>query len=134
MDRDKIRLIKAAFEAALKPFAERNKLAITFGNGSFDHATVRFKVEVAELGDRGETPTQKTFNLYARDFGLKPEDFGVWFTAGGKQYKLVEICPNRPKYPLVGENVKTGRRFKFGAEIARLIRPQEQSHGSIGFD
>ncbi|MFA5419525.1 MAG: hypothetical protein WC341_13825 [Bacteroidales bacterium] len=124
MDRAKIRLIRAAVEAALKPFAEKNKLVITLpGNSTFSHNSVHFKIEVTEMGKNGETPGQQDFNTYCGLYGLKPEDFGQVFTSGTRQFKLVEICPNRPKYPLVGEDIVTGKRFKFVASTAQLIRP-----------
>jgi hypothetical protein len=122
MDKAKVKLIFDVCEAALKPFAEKNKLSITIGNASFNDSSAKFKLEVAELGVDGETPARRNFDLYCSLYGLKPEDFESWFTYAGKQYKLVEICPNRPKFPLVGQDIQTGKRFKFGTEIAKIIR------------
>lgn len=124
MDRAKVKLLRDICQAALAEIAAKNKLEITVGRGSYTDNSVNFKLEIAELGTNGESPAVKDFDRYAGLFGLKPEDFGVMFTYGGRQFKLVEICPRRPKFPFVGEDITTNKRFKFGREIARLIRSE----------
>jgi hypothetical protein len=115
-------LPRDACQSALEGIATKNKLSITLGSASFTNDSVRFRLEITELGKSGETPAVKTFNAYASMFGLAPEDYGSVFTYAGKQYRLVEIAPRRPKFPFVGEDIRTNKRFKFGREIARLIR------------
>jgi len=85
-------------------------------------SSVTFKLEISEKGENGEEPAEMEFRQWCNLFGLKPEDYGATFTYGGKTFKLVEICPTRPKYPFVGENAQ-GKRYKLGRLNAKLIRP-----------
>jgi hypothetical protein len=101
MNKDKVQLIHDTFEVALKSFSKNNKWSITIGNASFTNNDVKLEIEVTELGTM-ETPVLKDFCIFAWLYGLVPEDFAATFTYAGKQYKLVEIYPTRPK--VLGED------------------------------
>src|SRR5207253_2459791 len=57
----------------------------------------------------------------SRSYGLEPGDLGAIFTSNGRRFKLTGIVPSRPKYPLDGECLSTGKTFKFTRGIVSQI-------------
>lgn len=74
------------------------------------------------VGDAGGIPmtagTQdaNTFEIRAFMVGLKAEDFNRVVTLRGRQYQIVEILPNRPKFPVLVKRLPDGKRFKVSVE------------------
>jgi len=124
-DREAVRSIRAAIEAACESVGKAYGATITVGAGGYTTDNIRFKLEVAAVGKDGQAQTSEVqqFKLYAHMFGLNPEDLGRTFTYGGNQYKLVGLAPRRPKFPFLAEN-RAGKRYKFGQEIAKLLHPK----------
>lgn len=108
--------------AALKKVAKAHGLTVTGGGGSFSDtdATLRFKFTAPNAPTRDEKIAEN-FKNGATLFGLKPEHFGAEFFVKGTVYKIVGLAPNRPKFPIIAERVKDGKKFKFPVSVKTLL-------------
>lgn len=111
-DRATLNRIKPEVEGAITDAIENLGYGFTvdFGGGSFDDNSFKPKVTIVIDGadlDRDE------FEHYASLFRLSADDFGKEFSNGGRKFRLVGLKPNRPKWPVVGECIADGKRYKF---------------------
>lgn len=63
-----------------------------------------------------ENLDKREWDLYCRNFGLKPEHFGKSFKQGKGIYTIVQLKPNSPKYPIIAVSER-GARYKFPASV-----------------
>lgn len=63
-----------------------------------------------------ENKAKREWDLYCRNFGLKPEHFGKSFKFRKGIYTIVELKPNSPKYPIIAVSAR-GARYKFPASV-----------------
>jgi len=70
-------------------------------------------VNFKRAGEAGANDVRDKWNAYCGLYDLKPTDFEATFVNGGKTYKAVGFNLNRPKYPLVGVEVETGKTLFF---------------------
>lgn len=61
-------------------------------------------------------PEKAKFELLARNYGLRPDDFGREFSTGRETFRIVGIETRRPKYPINVERQPDRQGFKFTAE------------------
>ena len=81
-------------------------------------ATLKFKISVTS--PNGETQAERTFKELADLFDLHEDDFGKTFKSNGKTYKVAGLLPNRPKRPIVCEDVaRAGKLFVFTPEVVK---------------
>jgi hypothetical protein len=122
MDRPQVRELREKLEAALAPLAEELELTITVGGGTYTSNNVVFKVELAEIAEDGMAMSREaeSFKVYAYRYGLKPEHLGQQFMYAGKTYKLVGAKPKSTRYPLVAEEVPSGKRIKMSPDLVKM--------------
>lgn len=112
----------------LLPFLEKagKKIGvkITTGNGSFTEDAFTLKVVFNVIRDgKVVLPEESNFRKYASMFGMKPEDLGQEFISHGHTFKIVGLKPDRPKYPVIGERLSDGRKYKFEADrIVQMLK------------
>lgn len=84
-----------------------------------DGSTLQVKLQFIVGGEQGvEDKERATFDLYARMFGLEPQDFGAEIVSQGKRYKLIGFNTKARKYPFLMEEIATGNKIRF-AEMAK---------------
>ena len=121
IDRSTCRSLSEEIEKALQPLAEKYGLKITRGNASYGDSNLTLKVNVATVAADGTAVTKEaeSFKMNAERFGLHADDLGRTFDCRGRQVRLIGAKPRSPKYPLLVEEVDSGKVFKFTAEGVR---------------
>ena len=77
---------------------------------------IGFRVGIPQEDGAIYSPDKAMFEVLAPHFGLEPSDYGRTFKTRGDLHRIVEINPNRPKYPISTERVSDGRGFKMPAD------------------
>ncbi len=77
---------------------------------------ISFRVGIPMADGTIYSAEKAMFEVLAPHFGLEPSDYGRSFKTRDEMFRIVEINPNRPKYPISAERVSDGRNFKFPAE------------------
>lgn len=114
-DRQTVRQYRQLMETVLKPLGEKLGVSISVGNASFTANNIRFKLEVAKVGDTGEVINKdaEAFSYNAVKYGLQPSDLNRTFRFQGTTYKIVGCRPRSWKNPILIE--KAGRVYKMNA-------------------
>ena len=105
------------FQKAIASLEKETGVKIDLGNISFNNTQFTTKLTVTAVGASGDTDKIKFEADAKRMYGIKPEDYGRKFSSHTGTHKLVGLKPTSYKYPLIGEDVKTGKRFKFPQSI-----------------
>lgn len=115
-------LLSAEIGKELEALGKRLGIKLSVGGGQYGADQLTIKV-VATPGDPAvaDAAAKQKFATSCHYYGLKAEDFGAIFTSQGKRYKLTGVSPSRPKYPISGECLSTGKTYKFTEATARLI-------------
>lgn len=112
--------IFAEVEAALAPIAERHGIKLERKRCSYreDELPVAFQFITVELDGEGNAMDSraKDFVKYADLYGLSKDDFLAEFRSNGTLYRITGFKPRASKYPVLAEDVKTGKTYKFPAE------------------
>jgi hypothetical protein len=111
------------FEKAVAAFSKKSGIVIKLGGIRFNDTSFTGKLEVI-LADTSsgmsaeEAMGRNSLDLEGEFLGLKADDYGrTWKSWDGQTYRLVGVKSSRPKYPVSGVNVLTGKGFKFGTDI-----------------
>lgn len=126
-DRPTLRKFRTDFEKAVETFSKKTGVAMTLGSAKFNDSSATFKLEIVIVDGASGMSSQeaigrKSLDLEGAFFGLTADDYGrTWKSWDGDTYKLTGIKSSRPKYPVSGVNVRTGRGFKFGKDIIKKL-------------
>ena len=126
-DRPTLRKFREDFASAVKSFADKNGVVISLGNIKFSDAQFTAKMEVVLAPNASGMSAQevigrKSLDLEGVFFGLTADDYGRTFKNwDGKLYKLTGVKSSRPKYPIVAEQVGTGKTYKFGEDVIQKL-------------
>ena len=108
---------------ALAPIAEKYGLVLDRKGRTYHHDAlpVMFQMLVKKTDEDGNVITAdgKAFIEQAVFYGLKPEDLGQEFTSRGKKFRITGLKPRSRKYPVLAEEVATGKTYKFPAEAVK---------------
>ena len=120
LTRADVRALRDRLEAALAGFGD--DVQVTVGSATYSPNNATFKVELAAVGEDGEAVTKEAedFQRYCRIYGLRPEDLNREFEYGGTRYKLIGCKPRSTKFPLLAENVGSGKVYKLPAAVVQL--------------
>lgn len=100
------------FQEAVKDLEDKYNISLT--PGSIKYTPTSFTMTVKGLiSDGSVSGEQAEFERICGLFGKKPEDYGKTFVSNGKTFRLVGINPKARKYPFVGLELGTGKRYKF---------------------
>lgn len=122
-DRATVRQILAECEEALRPVAEKHGLTLDRKGKTYyqDALPVMFQLLITKLDEDGNvlTADAKAFQQQAFLYGLEPSDLGREFRSRGDTFRITGLRPRSRKYPILAENVKTGKTYKFHAETVK---------------
>ena len=124
MDRATARKLSKEMEAALQPVAKKYGLAIVGVGGTVGTTEFLAKFECCEVSSDGvaQTKERSDFTDQATFFGLQASDLDRTFVSQGNEFRIVGLKPGRSKYPIIGERLADGKRYKFpGEKVAALI-------------
>jgi hypothetical protein len=105
--------VRKAIDEALEKVAQQfglesvKMLNIKFSGGEF-RSTIEAKVKA-----ENNPAVQERQVMISRIIGYNKNIIGQTFNRDGKTFKVVDIETNRPKFPIVCADVKTGEQFKF---------------------
>jgi len=126
-DRANIRALNEAVIKAIQPVAEEFGIQIKAGGGTFTPTDYKMRLICAVQNTDGtyETPERADFKLFASLYGLTADDVDMEFIWNREKYKLVGIKSRSTKFPLIGQRIKDGKRFKFGPDIVKFAKAQQ---------
>jgi len=126
-DRPSCKLVRSEVDAALKVIAEKFGLTYRGGAGSFAPDHFSLKSEFHVVGDC-ESLAEKEWNQNCVWYDLKPEHFGTTVTVYGDTIKLVGIKPKAKKYPIIGQKISSGKRYKYPAPVIQSALTQQEDN------
>jgi len=125
MDRATVRQINQEAEEAMREIAEKYGLVLEPKTARYTNSDVvlKFKCLVKETTEDGEVldTDAKNLKLYAFRHGLGEDAYGKEFVRAGDTYRITGYKPKSRKYPILAENVKTGKTYKFPEHTVQLF-------------
>lgn len=119
-DKPTLRAIFADVEEALGPVAEKYGIKLERKSCSYrtDELPVAFKFITIQHDANGNVmdTRAKNFIKYASLYGMSESDFLAEFKSGSTTYRITGFKPKARKYPVIAEDVRTGRTYKFPVE------------------
>jgi len=118
-------MVTKEVEKALNGVAEKFGLAVKVGTRRFGTKDMRFPVEfvITEVDkDSGEmlSPEAMAYKKLAGSFGLDSEWLGAEFETYQGRYKIVGLKPRNRKYPVLADDVRTGKKYKFPVSPVKM--------------
>ena len=126
-NRSNLKKLEEAVIKAVQPVAEEFGIQIKYGGGSFTATDFKLRLVCAVQNDDGtyETPERADFKKFAYMYGLTADDIDMEFTWNGEKHKLSGLKTRGKKFPFIGKRVKDGKQFKFGADIVKFAKAQQ---------
>jgi len=146
INRDVCKQLRVDMNEAIRSKLEEYGLEGEFLNGSFDDELVTFKVDIKIAGamDKRDKQLSSSLSWYvkylAEDLEVDEEEIlnkeysefsGDTNWRRSTYYKLVGYNSKAKRYPLIMENTKDGKRYKFPESFVRNARFSSQ-HKAIG--
>lgn len=131
MDRQTLRAFNADAIKALEGIAAEHGMSVRPGTHRFGESNATLKFDLSDITTSGEvlTPEAQAFKLHAARYGLSPDDLYGTFTLNGTQFRITGLKTRRPKFPISGENISTGRMHKFTESALRNTPITRQGTG-----
>jgi len=130
-DRTSCRALMDECEKALGPIAEKYGLTLDRKGKTYrrDSLPVMFQFLVKELDANGNAMDSRAMDFlkYAALYGLSKDDFLAEFRSNGELFRITGFKPRAVKYPVLAENVRTGKTYKFPAERVKLALAQAKA-------
>lgn len=104
-------------KVALEGVAKKHGVVIQPTKIKYSTDSFELKLEVNKIPENGMSVEQANFEKLCRNYFLKPEDYGRTFQSNGKTMKLIGFLPSGRKYNYLGEDVITGKQYKFTESI-----------------
>jgi len=120
INRDVCKQLRIDMNEAIKAKLEEYGLEGEFLNGSFDNELVTFKVDIKIAGamDKRDKKLSDSLTWYAKyiaeELGVDKNDIlNKEYRIGVTRYKLIGYNSKAKTYPLIMQDIKTGKKYKF---------------------
>lgn len=119
--------LQQEIDAALATVAKKNGIVLSMGNIKFSGEEFHAKLEAAVTSTNSaglsmaEMKMKKELEDYGRLYGLTGKEYGKTFFSNGRTYKVVGLKTSHPKFPIIGQDVKTGKQFKFTEAVVSKL-------------
>jgi len=120
INREVCKQLRVDMNEAIKAKLEEYGLEGEFLNGSFDDELVTFKVDIKIAGamDKRDKKLLDSLTWYAKyiaeELGVdKEEILNKEYRMGVTRYKLIGYNSKAKTYPLIMQDIKTGKKYKF---------------------
>ncbi len=119
-NRHNLQEVREVIETALVTVREETGLNVQLGACRFQPNSATFKLEIQTVDEDGKAFDEgaANFRVFARDFGLEPEDLGKVFVSNGIEYTVSGLKPRNRKYPIIATRAD-GKTFKFHPFVVR---------------
>lgn len=127
-DKTNLKSVRAEIDTALASVGKKLGIALKIGNISYSEEAFHTKLEafVVTKDASGKSPAEvkmiQELKKYGFMFNVDESHLGKTFSSNGETFKFAGIKPSRPKYPVVGTSVRTGKSFKFREGVLTQIR------------
>ena len=126
INREVCKQLRVDMNEAIKAKLEEYGLEGEFLNGSFDDELVTFKVDIKIAGamDKQEKQLSNSLSWYvkyiAEELGVdKEEILNKEYRMGVTRYKLIGYNSKAKAYPIIMQDIKTGKKYKFAENMIR---------------
>ena len=120
INREVCKQLRVDMNEAIKAKLEEYGLEGEFLNGSFDDELVTFKVDIKIAGamDKRDKKLSDSLTWYAKyiaeELGVDKDDIlNKEYRMGVTRYKLIGYNSKAKTYPLIMQDIKTGKKYKF---------------------
>ena len=120
INRDVCKQLRVDMNEAIRSKLEEYGLEGEFLNGSFDDELVTFKVDIKIAGamDKRDKKLSDSLTWYAKyiaeELGVDKDDIlNKEYRMGVTRYKLIGYNSKAKTYPLIMQDIKTGKKYKF---------------------
>ena len=120
INREVCKQLRIDMNEAIKAKLEEYGLEGEFLNGSFDDELVTFKVDIKIAGamDKRDKKLSDSLTWYAQyiaeELGVdKEEILNKEYRMGVTRYKLIGYNSKAKAYPIIMQDIKTGKKYKF---------------------
>lgn len=120
INREVCKQLRVDMNEAIRAKLEEYGLEGEFLNGSFDSELVTFKVDIKIAGamDKRDKKLSDSLTWYAQyiaeELGVdKEEILNKEYRMGVTRYKLIGYNSKAKTYPLIMQDIKTGKKYKF---------------------
>ncbi len=120
INREVCKQLRVDMNEAIKAKLEEYGLEGEFLNGSFDDELVTFKVDIKIAGamDKRDKKLSDSLTWYAKyiaeELGVNKDDIlNKEYRMGVTRYKLIGYNSKAKTYPLIMQDIKTGKKYKF---------------------
>jgi hypothetical protein len=121
LTRERVKVIQDQIKAAVAGVCEQHQIKVARCSARYDDLHMAVRLELECLGEAGDSEADRqSFRLFASMVGLTSEDYGKVIDCARRKYRLVRIEPSRPVYPIVGEDVATGKRYRLTEDSVKL--------------
>ena len=120
--------LREELNAALSLVEKETGLKIKVGKCTYRSNRATFTIEALTVQD-GEVFDEAAtdFEVFCGDYGLEREHLGQVVTIHGKTRKIVGLKTRNRKYPIILEDLKTGKRYKYRASTIKAALFAEMS-------
>lgn len=126
INREVCKQLRVDMNEAIKAKLEEYGLEGEFLNGSFDNELVTFKVDIKIAGamDKRDKKLSDSLTWYAQyiaeELGVdKEEILNKEYRMGVTRYKLIGYNSKAKAYPIIMQDIKTGKKYKFAENMIR---------------
>jgi len=120
INREVCKQLRVDMNEAIRSKLEEYGLEGEFLNGSFDNELVTFKVDIKIAGamDKRDKKLSDSLTWYAKyiaeELGVDKNDIlNKEYRMGVTRYKLIGYNSKAKTYPLIMQDIKTGKKYKF---------------------
>lgn len=126
--RTNIKEIRAEVDSALHDIGQKHGIAFKINGISYGSDNFRSTINAVITEHSGDTVYSVEFKNKCWKYGFQKEDLGKEFRSGDNRFKIVGLKTRNRKYPVIAENVQTGKLHKFTALAVKenLISPCER--------
>jgi hypothetical protein len=116
----KISTLQEKIKSAIEQIAKEENVKIEFGTISFNVSQYRTTMTVTTLEKNEKIDSVQA--AICRSLGFTQNVIDMTFKSSSGDFKIVDIKTKNRKYPVIAENVRTGKRYKWTTDqIKRLI-------------
>lgn len=126
INRDVCKQLRVDMNEAIRSKLEEYGLEGEFLNGSFDDELVTFKVDIKIAGamDKRDKKLSDSLTWYAQyiaeELGVDKDDIlNKEYRMGVTRYKLIGYNSKAKAYPIIMQDIKTGKKYKFAENMIR---------------
>ena len=116
MDKAQAKLVQTEAHEAVKAVFAKHGLRISGGSAKFDDASFSITIKGQSTSPADHAVTWAN---YAPVFGLPVDGFGAVITLNRKQFRITGLDLNRRSFPVVTQDVATGKVTLFREDAVR---------------